>query len=111
MVVKGLTESQIGKVSSDAHHGEELMVITVQTITRSPSRDIHFDKIVLSQPNVQPIKVSVSVEKLTEEIGRSGLLQSPSEGPLLDVDGIEAGQYEPPAGYRRLQALSLRAKQ
>ena len=46
-----------------------------QKITLSPSRDIPFDKLRLSQSNVRRIKVGVSEEELAEDIQRRGLLQ------------------------------------
>ena len=80
-------------------------------ITLSPSRDIPFDKLVLSQSNVRRIKAGVSVEELAEDIARRGLLQSLNVRPVLDADGVETGMFEIPAGGRRFQALSLLVKQ
>jgi hypothetical protein len=37
----------------------------VQKITRSPSRDIPFNKLVLSQSNVRRVKAGVSIEQFT----------------------------------------------
>ena len=44
------------------------MAKAAQKITLSPSRDIPFDKLVLSQSNVRRIKAGVSVEELAEMI-------------------------------------------
>jgi ParB family chromosome partitioning protein len=87
------------------------MTKAVQKITLSPSRDIPFDKLVLSQSNVRRIKAGVSVEELAEDIARRGLLQGLNVRPVLDADGVESGMFEIPAGGRRFQALSLLVKQ
>jgi ParB family chromosome partitioning protein len=44
------------------------MTKAVQKITLSPSRDIPFDKLVLSQSKVWRIKAGVSVEELAKDI-------------------------------------------
>jgi ParB family chromosome partitioning protein len=54
-----VTGNEIGRVASDARRGENLMTKAVQKITLSPSRDIPFDKLVLSQSNVRRIKAGV----------------------------------------------------
>ncbi len=87
------------------------MTKPVQKITLSPSRDIPFDKLVLSQFNVRRIKAGVSVEELAEDIARRGLLQGLNVRQVLDADGVESGMFEIPAGGRRFQALSLLVKQ
>ena len=87
------------------------MAKAAQKITLSPSRDIPFDKLVLSQSNVRRIKAGVSVEELAEDIARRGLLQGLSVRPVLDAEGVETGMFEIPAGGRRFQALSLLVKQ
>lgn len=43
-------------MASGARRGEDLMAKAAQKITLSPSRDIPFDKLVLSQSNVRRIK-------------------------------------------------------
>ena len=106
-----MTVSEIGRVASDARRGECLMAQAAQKITLSPSRDIPFDKLVLSQSNVRRIKTGVSVEELAEDIARRGLLQGLNVRPVLDADGVETGKFEIPAGGRRFQALSLLVKQ
>lgn len=83
----------------------------VQKITLSPSRDIPFEKLVLSQSNVRRIKAGISIEELAEDIARRGLLQSLNVRPVLGEDGTETGRFEIPAGGRRFQALSLLVKQ
>lgn len=80
-------------------------------ITLSPSRDIPFDKLVLSQSNVRRIKAGVSIPELAEDIARRTLLQSLNVRPVLDEAGIETGMFEVPAGGRRYRALELLVKQ
>ena len=87
------------------------MAKAVQKITLSRSRDIPFDKLVLSQANVRKIKADVSIEELAEDIARRGLLQSLNVRPILDDAGQETEMFEVPAGGRRFQALALLIKQ
>src|SRR5229473_2349902 len=87
------------------------MAKAVQKITLSPSRDIPFNKLVLSQSNVRRLKAGVSIEELAEDIARRTLLQSLSVRPVLDADGAETGMFEIPAGGRRYRALELLVKQ
>jgi ParB family chromosome partitioning protein len=87
------------------------MAKTVQKITLSASRDIPFNKLVLSQSNVRRLKAGVSIEELAEDIARRTLLQSLSVRPVLDADGAETGMFEIPAGGRRYRALELLVKQ
>ncbi len=87
------------------------MAKAAQNVVLSPSRDIPFNKLELSQSNVRHIKAGVSVEELAEDIARRGLLQSLNVRPVLDADGVETGTFEIPAGGRRFQALSLLVKQ
>ena len=78
------------------------MAQAAQKITLSSSRDIPFDKLVLSQSNVRRIKAGVSVEELAEDIARRGLLQGLSVRPVLDADGIETGKLretDDPCGF------------
>jgi len=87
------------------------MTKVAQKVILSPSRDIPFDKLVLSQSNVRRIKAGVSVEELAEDIARRGLLQGLNVRAVLDADGVETGTFEIPAGGRRFQALTLLVKQ
>jgi ParB family chromosome partitioning protein len=80
-------------------------------ITLSASRDIPFNKLVLSQFNVRRIKAGISIEELAEDIARRSLLQSLNVRPVLDSDGQETGMFEVPAGGRRFRALELLVKQ
>lgn len=87
------------------------MATNVQKITLSPSRDIPFNKLLLSQSNVRRIKAGVSIEELAEDIARRGLLQGLSVRPVVDDTGVETGMFEIPAGGRRFRALELLVKQ
>src|SRR5215471_11418576 len=84
---------------------------SVQKITLSGSRDIPFNKLVLSQSNVRRVKAGVSIEELAEDIARRSLLQSLNVRPVLDADSQETGMFEVPAGGRRFRALELLVKQ
>jgi ParB family chromosome partitioning protein len=87
------------------------MAKAVQKIILSASRDIPFNKLVLSQSNVRRLKAGVSVEELAEDIGRRGLLQSLNVRPVVDAEGAETGQFEIPAGGRRYRALERLVRQ
>jgi ParB family chromosome partitioning protein len=87
------------------------MATAVQKITLSSSRDIPFNKLVLSQSNVRRVKAGVSIEELAEDIARRTLLQSLNVRPILDAEGSETGMFEVPAGGRRYRALQLLVKQ
>ena len=87
------------------------MAKAVQKIILSASRDIPFNKLVLSQSNVRRLKAGVSIEDLAEDIARRGLLQSLHVRPVLDADGGDTGMFEIPAGGRRYRALDRLVKQ
>jgi ParB family chromosome partitioning protein len=87
------------------------MASATPRLTLSPSRDIPFNKLRLSQANVRRIKADVSIEELAEDIARRGLIQSLNVRPILDAEGAETGLYEVPAGGRRFRALELLVKQ
>ena len=87
------------------------MATAVQKITLSSSRDIPFNKLVLSQSNVRRMKAGVSIEDLAASIARRGLIQSLSVFPGVDAEGNETGMFEVPAGGRRFRALELLVKQ
>ena len=87
------------------------MATAVQKITLSASRDIPFNKLVLSQSNVRRVKAGVSIEELAEDIARRTLLQSLNVRAVLDAEGKETGMFEIPAGGRRYRALELLVKQ
>ena len=87
------------------------MATAIQKITLSASRDIPFNKLVLSQANVRRVKAGVSIEELAEDIARRTLLQGLSVRAVVDADGNETGMFEVPAGGRRFRALELLVKQ
>ncbi|SEE66136.1 chromosome partitioning protein, ParB family [Rhizobiales bacterium GAS188] len=87
------------------------MATAIQKIRLSSSRDIPFNKLVLSQANVRRVKAGVSIEELAEDIARRTLLQSLSVRPIVDGEGAESGMFEVPAGGRRYRALELLVKQ
>ena len=80
-------------------------------VVLSASRDIPFNKLVLSQSNVRKVKVGISIEQLAADIARRGLLQSLVVRAQLDSIGDETGMYEIPAGGRRYRALELLVRQ
>ncbi len=87
------------------------MAKAVQKITLASSRDIPFDKLVLSQSNVRRVQSGVSIEELAGSIARRGLIQSLHVRPILDAEGVETGKFEVPAGGRRYRALELLVRQ
>ncbi|SMF34979.1 chromosome partitioning protein, ParB family [Azospirillum oryzae] len=80
-------------------------------IVLNASRDIPFNKLVLSQANVRKVKAGVSIEELAEDIARRTLLHSLAVRPVLDAEGAETGVFEVPVGGRRFRALELLVKQ
>jgi ParB family chromosome partitioning protein len=87
------------------------MTTALSKITLSASRNIPFNKLVLSQSNVRRLKAGISIEDLAEDIARRTLLQSLNVRPVLDANGAETGMFEIPAGGRRYRALELLVKQ
>jgi len=87
------------------------MATAKQKITLNASRDIPFNKLMLSQANVRRIKNGQSIEDLASSIARRGLLQSLNVRPVLDGERNETGMFEVPAGGRRYRALELLIKQ
>lgn len=87
------------------------MARSAPKITLSPSRDIPFDRLFLSQSNVRRVKAGVSIDALANDIARRTLLQSLNVRPELDPAGEETGRYEIPAGGRRYRALERLVKQ
>ena len=73
-------------------------------------REIPFNQLVLSQANVRTVKTGVSIEELSEDIARRGLLQNLYVRPVIGADGEETGFYEVPAGGRRYRALERLVK-
>ena len=64
---------------------------TVQKVTLSSSRDIPFNKLILSQSNVRHVKSGVSIEELAEDIARRGLLQGLSVRAVANAEGVDTG--------------------
>jgi len=87
------------------------MARTKQKIILSPSRDIPFDRLILSQSNVRRVKAGVSIGELADDIARRTLLQSLNVRPHAGDDGEDTGLFEVPAGGRRYRALELLVKQ
>jgi ParB family transcriptional regulator, chromosome partitioning protein len=73
-------------------------------------REIPFNQLALSQANVRTVKTGVSIEELSEDIARRGLLQNLYVRPVIGADGEETGFYEVPAGGRRYRALERLVK-
>ena len=69
---------------------------SVPKLVLSPSRDIPFSQLVLSQKNVRRLKAGLSIEDLAEDIYRRTLLQSLNVRAMLDDDGQadEAGRID-----------------
>lgn len=86
------------------------MTKSVPKISLASTRDIPFNKLVLSQANVRTIKTGASIEELAEDIAHRGLLQSLSVRPVIGGDGKETGMFEVPAGGRRYRALERLVK-
>ena len=75
------------------------MATAVQKIKLSPSRDIPFNKLVLSQSNVRRVKAGISVEELAElMVGRRVLLR------------VEKGEAKPADGHGHSQQPGAHAK-
>ncbi len=79
-------------------------------VALNTARDIPFNKLVLSQNNVRRIKDGVSIEHLSDDIARRGLIQSLNVRPVIDADGNETGMFEVPAGGRRYRAVERLVK-
>ena len=83
------------------------MATAIQKITLSTSRDIAFNKLVLSQANVRRVQAGVSIEELAEDIARRTLLQGLSVRAVVDAHGNETGMFEVPAGGRRFPGAGI----
>ena len=83
----------------------------IEKITLSRTRDIPFDKLVLSSRNVRRLRAGVSIEDLAGDIARRTLLQSLSVRAVIGKDGQPTDKYEVQAGGRRYRALELLVKQ
>ncbi|CAO3425653.1 ParB/RepB/Spo0J family partition protein [Azospirillum doebereinerae] len=85
--------------------------MAIAKIVLSASRDIPFNKLVLSQANVRKVKAGVSIADLAEDIARRTLLHGLAVRPVLDTEGAETGVFAVPVGGRRFRALELLVKQ
>jgi ParB family chromosome partitioning protein len=74
------------------------------------TRDVPFNKLVLSQANVRRVKAGVSLDELANDIARRGLLAALCVRPVLDREGAETDKYEVPAGGRRYRAIERLVK-
>jgi ParB family chromosome partitioning protein len=82
------------------------MAKAAKKIVFSRSRDIPFNKLVLSASNVRRTKPDLNVEELAEDISRrEDLVQGLNVRPVVDADGNETGMFEVPAGGRRYRAI------
>jgi ParB-like chromosome segregation protein Spo0J len=106
-----VTDQKVQRKALDRPSRSNVNGKSVQKITLSQSRDIPFNKLVLSQSNVRRIKAGVSIEELAQDIARRTLLQSLTVRPVVDGDGNETGMFEIPAGGRRYRALELLVQQ
>ena len=61
---------EVERESLAARRGESDMATAVQKIKLSPSRDIPFNKLLLSQSNVRRVKAGISDEQLAESIAQ-----------------------------------------
>ena len=82
------------------------MAKVLPKITLNQSRDIPFDKLILSQSNVRRVKNGVTIEDLASDIERRGLLTGLNVRPQVDEGGNETGMFEIPAGGRRYLAIA-----
>lgn len=80
------------------------MTKAVQKIALFPSRDIPFNKLVLSQANARHVKAGISIKQLAESIARRTLLQSLNVSAVLDAEGqkLACSKYrQVPGGIAR----------
>jgi ParB family transcriptional regulator, chromosome partitioning protein len=87
------------------------MAKAAKKIVFSRSRDIPFNKLVLSASNVRRIRPDQNIDELAEDIARrEDLVQGLNVRPVLDADGNETGTFEVPAGGRRYRAIERLVK-
>ncbi|RST86376.1 chromosome partitioning protein ParB [Aquibium carbonis] len=80
-------------------------------IVFSRSRDIPFNKLVLSESNVRRTRPEAELDELVHDIGRrEDLVQGLNVRAILDADGNETGMFEVPAGGRRYRAIERLVK-
>ena len=87
------------------------MAKAAKKIVFSRSRDIPFNKLVLSESNVRRTRPEVELDELVHDIGRrEDLVQGLNVRAILDEDGTETGMFEVPAGGRRYRAIERLVK-
>ncbi|WP_375160796.1 ParB/RepB/Spo0J family partition protein [Bradyrhizobium sp. RDT46] len=87
------------------------MAKAARKIVFSRSRDIPFNKIVLSESNVRRTRPEAELDELTHDIDRrEDLVQGLNVRAILDADGNETGMFEVPAGGRRYRAIERLVK-
>jgi ParB family chromosome partitioning protein len=75
------------------------MAKAAKKIVFSRSRDIPFNKLVLSDANVRRTRPEAELDELTHDINRrEDLIQGLNVRAILDDDGNETGVFEVPAG-------------
>ncbi|MGB3833299.1 MAG: chromosome partitioning protein ParB [Mesorhizobium sp.] len=73
----------------------------------SPSRDIPFNRIHLSNDNVRQIDADAGLDELEYDVERrEDLILGINVRALRDVDGNETGDFETPAGSRRYHVIA-----
>lgn len=87
------------------------MAKAAKKIVFSRSRDIPFNKLVLSDSNVRRTRPEAELDELTHDIDRrEDLVQGLNVRAILDEDGNETGVFEVPAGGRRYRAIERLVK-
>ncbi|WP_421950119.1 ParB/RepB/Spo0J family partition protein [Pelagibacterium sp.] len=87
------------------------MAKSPKKIVFSRSRDIPFDKLVISEANVRQIRPETGLDELTQDIDRrEDLIQGLNVRALVDENGEETGFFEVPAGGRRFRAIERLVK-
>ncbi len=87
------------------------MAKAAKKIVFSRSRDIPFNKLVLSEANVRRTRPEAELDELVHDIGRrEDLVQGLNVRAILDEDGNETGMFEVPAGGRRYRAIERLVK-
>jgi ParB family chromosome partitioning protein len=87
------------------------MAKAAKKIVFSRSRDIPFNKLVLSESNVRRTRPEADLDEMTHDIDRrEDLVQGLNVRAILDADGNETGVFEVPAGGRRYRAIERLVK-
>jgi len=87
------------------------MAKAAKKIVFSRSRDIPFNKLVLSESNVRRTRPEAELDELVHDIGRrEDLVQGLNVRAIVDEEGNETGVFEVPAGGRRYRAIERLVK-